>query len=221
MNNDAIAKAIENIDARLGRMETRLSKVDTLLEAAPNALGAFTDSLDDMARDTAEHGASFYDRGKEAHLLIERATRPEALRALSGLINRLESLEKTIKISDQFPGAAAAIADSIDHIAMSAIERGIDLPLASERLAGLVEFAVWGLQSKELSGLFESQVLRDTANAWAEAAQETPKTKPKFSFWRVSRDADIRRALDFATRFAKKIGVLMAAESTTQETEEN
>jgi hypothetical protein len=221
MNDEALAKAIDGLNQRLDRIESRLSKADLLLDNAPGAIGAIADSIDDMAEEAAANGGNFHDRGREAAQLVERVTRPEALAALSELAGRLEKASEAARMAEQLPGAAAAVADSIDDMALQAIDSGLDLPLAGRRLGRLVEFAIWTLQSGEFAELFETDALRATATAWSETVQEKPDARGIFSLWRASRDPDVRRALDFMIRFTKRVGILLDERSADSSEENN
>ncbi len=220
MHDEKVVQALNMLGKRLERIEKRLSSLDSILETAPEAIGAIADSIDDFAQEANATGASIYDRKKSASTLIERATRPAVLQALTDLLDRVESMEEAAKISDLLPGMAAAAIDSIDDMAMRAIEGGIDIPLASRRFGEMLEVALWGLQSKELSEIVSVESIRSLATALKSTSRETSFKRKPMSFWKAMRDPEIRRTLDFGFRFAKRIGAHLSkvpAENTLKE----
>ena len=104
---------LEQIVARLDRLEQRVEAIGALVEQAPAALAAVTDTVDEAAAQIAASGPSVDERLRAALTLADKLSRPGTVEALGRIVDRLEALEPLIGALEQLPGMAAmaAVAD--------------------------------------------------------------------------------------------------------------
>lgn len=85
----AVLALLERMDARLARLEAAAQRAEALERSLPGALAAATDTFDGLVERLRERGVDVDER---LHVLVdvaERLTSPEALAAVSTLLDRL------------------------------------------------------------------------------------------------------------------------------------
>ncbi len=127
--HDAVA-LLERIDQRLAHVESTLARFEALEHVLPGALAGAVDPFDDVVERLRGRGVDVDERLRTLVRLSERLTSPEALRALSALVDKLSLLEHVLE-SDIFAEA------SIDVVAKGGHA------LAAARTEGSPEVGLW------------------------------------------------------------------------------
>lgn len=121
---------LERIDQRLARVESTLDRLEALERTLPGALAGAVDTFDELVERLRDRGVDVDER---IHMLIEvseRLTSPEALRALTALVDKLSLVQRLLE-SDVFEEA------SIDLVAKGGHA------LAAARAEGAPEVGLW------------------------------------------------------------------------------
>ncbi|MCA9545861.1 MAG: DUF1641 domain-containing protein [Myxococcales bacterium] len=129
---------LEQIVARLDRLEQRVEAIGALVEQAPAALAAVTDTVDEAAAQIAASGPSVDERLRAALTLADKLSRPGTVEALGRIVDRLEALEPLIGALEQLPGMAAMAVDFFDELSRGAQAAGIDLDARLKGLQALI-----------------------------------------------------------------------------------
>lgn len=88
---------LERLDGRLARLETVATRIERLEQAIPNTLAAATDTFDDVVDRLRSRGV---DVDQRLHILMdvaERLTSPEALTALTTLLDKLPLIQHVLE----------------------------------------------------------------------------------------------------------------------------
>lgn len=197
---------LESIERRLARLEARLEPATNALAAAPGLLATVTDSVDERIAEPAE-----LDRRLRALLpLLERVSRPETLRSLSGLVDALESA----------PGMFATLGDTVDDVAGALAEHGIRLDRVGDGVgAGVVRLAqiLADDSFRQIldSGITDPRVLRllgGHARAFASAAEEPPSRLGPWGLLAALRREEVQRAMGYLVQIASQVGATLSNE---------
>ncbi len=216
---DPVLASLERLHARLDRMEAR---IDAVVHAAPGAVAAVVDTLDDVA-DRLGEGA-LDARMRAGARVIEQGTRPDTLRVLEQLLARMDRVEQLVTLADQLPGTVAMVVDTLDDIADRVGETGVPVHVRVTNLVALAERLTSPgmvalvdtldarlpaltrvLQSGPLddasaeAAIVAGKSLADTARAGA------PPAGP-LALLGALNDPDTQRALGFLLAFAKRFG---------------
>lgn len=127
--HDAVA-LLERIDQRLAHVESTLARFEALEHVLPSALAGAVDTFDDVVDHLRDRGIDVDERLRTLVKISERLTSPEALQALSALVDKLSLLERVLE-SDIFTEA------SIDVVAKGGHA------LAAARIEGSPEVGLW------------------------------------------------------------------------------
>lgn len=137
--------ALTRIETRLERIEAVLGRLENITGQVPGLLAMAGDVLDEAAR----RDGRMDERGTAIRDLVERATRPETLRALSALLDLLE----------QAPGLLGMVGDVVDEASGQVAAAGVDLHEATENGMALMRGVVQLLSYPETAELIESGIL--------------------------------------------------------------
>lgn len=229
MSDDAarILDALHDIQARLTAIEGRLHAADVALAEVRGVVGTAVDSLDGITERVGP--AEVEARRAAAVTLLDVASRPEVLEALTTLARVAPALAAVAPALEGASGTFAAAADTFDHYAARAAEAGIDLDARGRTLLGAAERltapeAVRLLESalghtETLQTLLDSPVVApDAVRVVASAAEALVEVRSGASgqtglFGAVGAlsDADVQRAVDFGIRFARAFGRRLAS----------
>ncbi|MEZ6189159.1 MAG: DUF1641 domain-containing protein [Planctomycetota bacterium] len=203
--------------ATLRRLVERLDQVEASLELAaqgPALVATAVDAVDHALARAAARGLEPDRRLYAVGELLEQASSPEVLEALS---QALEALQ-------QAPGLAATAADTVDALLGRLNERGIEL---DERLRNglralehlthpdLVDVLAHALQQGSLKALFVStpvfapesvSVVGCAARALVKTRSAPPREVGAWGAFRALGQPEVRRALGFALTFAEHFG---------------
>ncbi|GAX61349.1 transcriptional regulator of heat shock gene [Candidatus Scalindua japonica] len=75
-----------------------------------------TDAVDEFYANAVSSGIDMDDRLKNGVKLLVQLTEPKAIKALSLLLKKMESLEPLLKSLDSLPNTLAIIVDSFDDM---------------------------------------------------------------------------------------------------------
>lgn len=194
------AATLASIDARLGRIENMLGKLDGLASQVPGLLAM----AGDIADEQAQQDGRFDERLQAMAALVERATRPEALKQLMSLLDLLEGV----------PGLVAMLGDILDDTSRDLERSGIDLNAATENGMALARDLIQLLSYPEARALLENGVLSRGAlrgvNRLAASIAGVDEAAidpvgPIGALFKLS-DRDLQYALGFAVSVGKALG---------------
>jgi hypothetical protein len=127
----SVLALLERMDRRLATIEQTASRAEALGPTLPAAIGAATDTFDDVAERLAAKGVDIDERLRVLLDVAERLTSPDALRAVTTLLDRLPLLQHVIE---------SGILDepSVDVVGKAGAA------LAAAREEGTREVGLWG-----------------------------------------------------------------------------
>jgi len=224
---DRILERLEALDARLDRLERSIAPLVDALEQLPALAATATNVVDSAVARADAAGLEPNQRLQEAAALLERATTPEALRALGEVLETVQTA----------PALAATAADVLDGLMERLAARGIQLDeraqnalRALEHLThpDMVEILEHALQSGSLRSLLVStdvfappavHVVGSAAQALIETQQAARREVGMFGLLSAMRKPEVRRAAGFAIDFAENFGRRVGddAEALTQD----
>ncbi|MCG8418625.1 MAG: DUF1641 domain-containing protein [Proteobacteria bacterium] len=214
------------LDARLGRIESSLERISTLLETrvaplidqAPALVATVTDIADEVVDRAAQRGVAVDQWVREgAHLLTE-ITEPANMAALGRLAGHTGAAADAATAA---PGAIAAAVDTFDEALARAAERGIDVEAAVSAAIDVVGRLARMLAAPEMQSIIDlltpqsaaaAAALRDALN---ETREEPGGRAGILALFRATRDPEVQQALDFGIRLLKRLGRLMAESQRT------
>ncbi|MCB9744430.1 MAG: DUF1641 domain-containing protein [Alphaproteobacteria bacterium] len=221
VHNALIVELLERLDERLDRLEGRVDALAELVEKAPAAIAAVTDTADHHVAAMRARGVDVDERLRVALDLTERLTRPETAAAL----------EQALDLSQQLPGGVAMVVDTVDALLGKVVSSGVDLDerarmllRASEALTrpSMLELLNTLLdRSEDLervirvvleSGVLEQpavNVVGDAGTALATSREETISPLGPFAALRKLTDPDVGLAVAFGLHFSKRFGALL------------
>ena len=209
--------ALDRLLARVDALTTALESVMPLAQQAPNVIAGITDAADEAYARAAASGVDLDARLHDLMGLAEKLTEPRTMAVLSGLLDRVDQLEKLLVLADQAPAFMAMMVDSLDEMAERARSKGIDFEQAVAGGAGAavrLGSMMGPAELDALEGLLRSGVLQpETVRLvgglgealTSSASTEVPRVGP-FGLLRALRDPDAQRALGFAAVFARQLG---------------
>lgn len=207
--------------AALNRLLDRLDVIEKTLDTAavaarqgPGMASMFADVADDFALRAQDRGIDIDERLSAALALAEKLTAPRTMAVLSGLLDRIDQIEKVVELADKLPGMVAMFADVADDIVLKAEDNGIDVdarlrsalafgdkltaPEAVEAFNGVLDpgaVAIVGMAGRTLIKCKEECL----------AHHEPPRLSP-FGLLRKMRDPDVQRSLSFLANFGRFFG---------------
>ena len=202
------AALLEQIDAKLARIEARLAKLDPLLDAAPGLIAMAGDGFDELAAELGDLDA----RIRGAVRLLERATRPETLTKLEAMLDML----------DAAPGLIAMLGDTFDEFALQAQARGLALDAVVPELGRALEAALVLLTHEQVRELLVSDLLLPSAiEALGVAARALGNAQrgasPRLGLigtLSAMREPEVQRAVGFAIDVARRFGTSIEPHAT-------
>jgi uncharacterized protein YjgD (DUF1641 family) len=120
----------------LGRIESRLDRLETRLEAVAGQ----ANSLVAVAGDTVDRFAAVHDlheRVEAAVKVLERLSRPQTM----------AQLDKLIETTEMLPTMLVSAADAFDHLALQAEEKGVDLGTVLPKLVDVLTVSARAIQT--------------------------------------------------------------------------
>ena len=205
---------LEEILARLDRMERRLDLLATASDNLPGLGAMMTDVIDEKVRQAQDQGVDVAAALASLGDLVIQLAQPRTLKVLVGLVHELPRLEPLLAQLDQIPGLIALAVDTVDELIAKAQANGHRVEdivrnafLAAGKVVGLLE-------SPQVVGLLESGILAPEAlavvsqasHALAAASAGPSGRAGLFALWRASRKPEFQRATDFLVRFAGAFG---------------
>ncbi|HJL14291.1 MAG TPA: DUF1641 domain-containing protein [Sandaracinaceae bacterium LLY-WYZ-13_1] len=193
--------ALSRIEARLERIESMLDRFERVTEQLPAGAAVAGDIFDEWA---ARDG-HVDERLRALTSLLDRATKPEVLHALTVLVEQVEAA----------PGLVAMFVDIADELAAQAADQGVDLHELTSNLGRAARGVIMLASREEIRELLESdmfepgalQTLSAAARSMSEArAGGDPERVGLFGTMGALRDPEVQRALAFAIRVAKGFG---------------
>lgn len=118
---------LEQILARLDRMERRMDELATPVQQAPALVAAVTDTVDEWTKAAQARGVDLDASLNAGGRLVEQLTAPETLARLERIINRLNAVEESLAVAAQLPGTVAMLSDTVDQWIQQAQKHGVDL----------------------------------------------------------------------------------------------
>ncbi len=220
-------EALAGLQRLLSRPEA-LHQLADLAEQAPGVLAGAVDTLDGVMARLHQAGVDVDQRLVAALPVLDRATRPETLAALSRLLDNSHQLNALADIAEVGPGMVAGAVDTLDSLAARITARGIDLDERAHLLAEAAEaltdpviikllktVAARGPDLTRLvdtllvSGIFDAEavdVVGSTSKAVVQTRIQNPAPVGAFGALTAVFDPDVQRALGFAVEFARTFG---------------
>jgi uncharacterized protein YjgD (DUF1641 family) len=127
----SVLALLERIDLRLARLEGAVDRLQMLEHSLPGALAAATDTLDDVADRLRDRGVDLDQRAHVVADVAERLTSPEALKALSTLLDKLAVIQHLLD-------SGILAAPSVDVVGRAGYA------LATARAEETREVGLWG-----------------------------------------------------------------------------
>ena len=221
-NSVQVAAKLQNpqLTKILGRLLEQTESLELLvsmLEQAPGVMATMADSLDEMAHSASETGIEFDIMLPRLLQLGAKVQNPKVFDLLERTLDQTEAIEMLLNLFEQGPSLAAMVADSLDEIAQSAAEAGLDLEQLLQHLFKVPVKLAPLLDSGELDALLESgmlepqtlQVLGKVGKALSQGYaldQSQPQKVSIFGLIGMINDPDIQRVLGFLNTFGKQFG---------------
>ena len=211
--DDALDRLVERVDA----LTRALESVMPLVQQAPNVIAGVTDAADEAYARAAASGVDLDARVHDLLRLAGKLTEPRTMAVLSGLLDRIDQMDKLLRLADQAPAFVAMMVDSVDEMAERARAKGIDFERAmaggagaAVRLGSMMGPAeLDALETLLRSGVLQPETVRLVGGLGealtSSAAAEVPRVGP-LGLLRALRDPDAQRALGFAAVFARQLG---------------
>ncbi|QDU42754.1 hypothetical protein Mal52_12210 [Symmachiella dynata] len=215
----------------LARLVGRAKDIEHLVEravqannAADGLLATVADVIDEQCEKINQSGTSVEERLGSLVSLFLIVTEPEAVSALSRLVDRLPQLEEASRLLDEVPNLLAIATDVVDEYAANFKSHGVELEKSISQ--GLHALLWLGCRVSEdelerLGFLLRSDVLdphalqvigqaaTSLANCQRETCeQRTPERIGMLGLLKALRDPNLQRTLGFGVRFAKCFGDL-------------
>ncbi len=208
---------LASIEARLEKLEHVADRIAGLEAAARAAVAMGTDSVDRLAAD-APHAI---ERLRALLSAAEKLSRPE-------MVARLEA---ALDAAEKLPAGLAMATDTLDRLASSLADRGVDLTERFVILARLLERLTspeilrvleQGLQHHEAasrilsSGAFDPAAL-DIIGKLAGALSGAAEAPPRIGLWGAMKAAGtepVQHALGFAVALASRFGESISGRGT-------
>ncbi len=214
LSQPQVAKALARILDRLDALEKAVDALADAVVQLPQMTALAADSLDEAVGRLQARGIDPEERLREGLTVLEKATRPENVRVLSALLDRMDRVEQMLELVDQAPQVAALAADSLDEAYMELREVGVDpetLVRGGLRVAAKLSQL---MASPEYDALLESGILEPRTlkamgamgQALAEAQAQPPPRLGPWGLLRALGDAHVQRATGFLVRFAQAFG---------------
>ncbi len=202
---------------RLDVLSAKVERLERVAQQIPGVVAVATDSFDDAYARAQRAGIDLDQRARALLGLVEKLSMPQAVDALSALLDRTDQLRAFVDMLDSAPGAIAMLVDVADETVKRAGDDGLDLDLAVRRGVGAaLRFgAMMGPEQVEsLRALLESGVLDPPAvrvigtlgRALATDAREGPGEVGLLALLRAAREPEVRRALAFLVDTARSFG---------------
>ncbi len=201
------------LSALLDRMD-RVEQALELADQAPQLAALAADSVDETVRRLQEEGIDPEERLREGLAVLEKATRPENVRVLSALLDRMDRVAPLVELMDRGPELMAMAVDSLDEAYMEIQEAGVDpetLVREGLRAAAKLNQLMTSPEYEALleSGLLDPGTLRAVAalgEALAEAQSQPPPRLGPWGLLRALGDAHVQRATGFLVNVARAFG---------------
>ncbi len=126
-----VLELLERMDARLERLETAAMRLESLERSLPSALAAATDTVDTLVDRLRERGVDVDERLHIVLEVAERLTSPEALTALTTLLDKLPLVQHLLE-------SGIVDASSIDVVGRAGAA------LAEARVERTPQVGLWG-----------------------------------------------------------------------------
>ncbi len=185
-------------------MVEKINNFMAFADQAPGLVSMAIDATDEAYRKAAEHGVNLDERIGSALQLTEKITQPQMV----------EKFNQLIELSEQAPGLAAMLVDTIDEAYRKAIEQGLDLETLGTQGVQVLKQLSTVLASEEFSALMNSQVLSPNTlsivstvgEALVESHDQPIKKVGLFGTLRALNDPDRQKALGYIMGFVKELG---------------
>ncbi|MCB9743144.1 MAG: DUF1641 domain-containing protein [Alphaproteobacteria bacterium] len=212
---------MEGLDARLARLEGRVESLAQQLDHIPAGVAAVTDTVDHHVAALQQRGVDVDERLRVALSLTERLTRPDTAAAV----------EQALELSEQLPGGAAMVVDTLDGLMSKVVAQGIDIDERLRMLAAATEALTRPSMLKLVNALLDRgedlervisvvlesgvldapavSVVGDAGSALATSRDETLRPVGAFGALRQLSDPDVGLAVAFGLQFTKRFGALL------------
>ena len=207
------------------RLNRRLDQLDSAQSAAESFVAVLADIADERSAALRQDGAPVDERLAGLATLLDRASRPEVLSALTTMVEQAPRLAQLAQLAESIPDVFATTVDVIDDWAAQQSAEGVDVLTALQR--GL-KTALWlgqrisEVELERLGVLLRSDVVDPAAlhvvgNAAtalvacqeAACASREPEHAGLLTGLRALGDRNTRQSLAFAIRFSKAFGELV------------
>jgi hypothetical protein len=213
-----VTARLERIERTLGRLEGLLTRAPTdlthLAEQAAPGMAMVTDIVDAWALRASERGIDIDERVKRALHLIRRLTEPGVADALEAMLGRIDRVQALVAQLDALPGAIATVMDIVDEFLLALADKGLDLEsivrggaVAMDRFARLLQSPAF--HEVLDAGIFEPHVVNvvgQLGRALSAARSEPSDRAGVLALLRATRDPDVQQAIDFGLRFLRHFG---------------
>ncbi len=210
-------KVAKDLFRLLDRVDVLASTAEQLAEA-PRLTAMALDMADAFMRAKQAEGLDPHRSLDGLSALLIGASRPEVLRAMATLLERLPDVAA---LAEAAPKMVAMMMDSLDELSYRAAQQGLDVDQALRSLltAGLRITEV--LDSPQMKALLSSDVLApETLEVVGRAGRALTEQSSKacgragvFAAFGAIADEDIQRALYFFIGFAQRFGAKMNCEA--------
>jgi uncharacterized protein YjgD (DUF1641 family) len=216
-STERILARLEAIESKVDRLSSlrRLEAAATQAQEVPHLAAMTGDIFDAWMKKRIEEGLDPQAALDGLGALAKVLARPEVLRALTSLSERLPEVAR---LAEDAPKLVAAAMDAFDELAARAAKQGLepDEVLKSFLTVGVRVTEV--LDSPQFKALLASDVLAPSTldvvgragRALTEQSSEACGTTGIVGTLSAVRDEDIQRALYFAVGFARRFGRKMS-----------
>lgn len=202
---------------RLDSLEKSASNVEAIAGKLPAVMSITTDAVDEFYANAVSSGIDMDDRLKNGLKLLVQLTEPKAMKALSLLLEKMDSLEPLLKTLDSLPNTLAVIVDSFDEMYKNAARSGVDIESLMKQASDTALMLNELLKSDELKALMNSGVLNpktvymvgQAGCALANCKDDQPERVGIIGLLKAICNRDLQRAVGFLVRFGKRFGHLL------------
>jgi uncharacterized protein YjgD (DUF1641 family) len=202
---------------RLDSLEKSASNVEAIAGKLPAVMSITTDAVDEFYANAVSSGIDMDDRLKNGLKLLAQLTEPKAMKALSLLLEKMDSLEPLLKTLDSLPNTLAVIVDSFDEMYKNAARSGVDIESLMKQASDTALMLNELLKSDELKALMNSGVLNpktvymvgQAGCALANCKDDQPERVGIIGLLKAICNRDLQRAVGFLVRFGKRFGHLL------------
>lgn len=214
INEPDTALRLSRLLDRLEAIESTLARVEEAVSQGPAIVSTLADIADDAADRAHESGIDLDERLRLSLALAERLTDPTTVKALSGLLSRMDKIEQLTALLDDLPGFISMMVDAVDEIYAGAESVGISIDARVRSTFALGEKLTAPATVDALDQVldpgavgFVGMLGETLARCQKEClSRDEPYSATVWDLMRSSRDPDTRRALGFLITFGKMFG---------------